>query len=373
MADIKKFLDQTGTGYLWSKIKTELDKKATTADLKTTTDVPIASVANNVVTLKAGIAETNGIIGSGSGSDITLATVAMTGTAADVAIADAGNLITATSVEGALQELATSMATAGAVTVQKETGGANDDFVTKYTFLQNGTTITNGTITIGKDMVATSGELVYPTAQDPIEIGGQTITSGTYIKMTIGNGDDFYINVADLIEYNTFTDGDEIDFTDNNHNITAAIKTGSIAKGKLDSTVQLSLEKADSAVQSVTTGTENGTIKVDGATVAVYGLGSAAYTATTAFATAAQGALADSAVQSVTTGDSNGTIKVDGTTVPVYGLGSAAYTSADGYATAAQGALADTAVQPADIVALTKAEIDSAIANYTTNLYVTGS
>ena len=28
MADVKKFLDQTGTGYLWSKIKTELNKKA---------------------------------------------------------------------------------------------------------------------------------------------------------------------------------------------------------------------------------------------------------------------------------------------------------------------------------------------------------
>ena len=43
------------------------------------------------------------------------------------------------------------------------------------------------------------------------------------------------------------------------------------------------------------------------------------------FATAAQGAKADSAVQSVVTGDNNGTIKVDGTEVAVAGLGSAAY------------------------------------------------
>lgn len=35
MADVKKFLDQTGTGYLWGKIKTELNKKAAQADLET--------------------------------------------------------------------------------------------------------------------------------------------------------------------------------------------------------------------------------------------------------------------------------------------------------------------------------------------------
>ena len=111
--------------------------------------------------------------------------------------------------------------------------------------------------------------------------------------------------------------------------------------------------KADTAVQKtdVTTGTANGTIAVQGQDVAVKGLGTAAYTASTAYdaagsadtaeqnakdyadslagnyATAAQGALADSALQKadVTTGTANGTIKVDGTDVPVHGLGSAAY------------------------------------------------
>jgi hypothetical protein len=42
-------------------------------------------------------------------------------------------------------------------------------------------------------------------------------------------------------------------------------------------------EKADSAVQKVTTGTENGTVAVDGTNVAVAGLASAAYAATTDF------------------------------------------------------------------------------------------
>ena len=52
------------------------------------------------------------------------------------------------------------------------------------------------------------------------------------------------------------------------------------------------LQKAD-----IATGTSNGTISVDGSNVAVKGLGSAAYTASTAYATAAQGTLAASAVQ----------------------------------------------------------------------------
>lgn len=66
-------------------------------------------------------------------------------------------------------------------------------------------------------------------------------------------------------------------------------------------------------------------------------------------ATAEQGSKADSAIQSVTTGSTNGTISVDGFDVSVYGLGSSAYTSSSDYATSSQGAKADTAVQPSDL------------------------
>lgn len=98
------------------------------------------------------------------------------------------------------------------------------------------------------------------------------------------------------------------------------------------------------------TGSANGTIAVSvngGAAtdVSVKGLGSAAYTSSGDYATAAQGTKADSAVQSVTTGSSNGTISVDGTDVSVYGLGSAAYTASSAYATSSQGAKADSAIQ----------------------------
>lgn len=82
--------------------------------------------------------------------------------------------------------------------------------------------------------------------------------------------------------------------------------TNGIPKTDLDSTVQASLGKADTALQShqsvtLATGTNNGTLKitVGGTTtdnVAVRGLKSAAYTESSAYATAAQGTKADNAL-----------------------------------------------------------------------------
>lgn len=96
----------------------------------------------------------------------------------------------------------------------------------------------------------------------------------------------------------------------------------------------------DGSVQNVTlaSGTNNGTLKltVDGTTtdnIAVKGLGSAAYTNTSAYATAAQGTLATNAVREVVSGTANGTISVTtgtgaATNVAVKGLASAAYKTA---------------------------------------------
>ena len=130
-------------------------------------------------------------------------------------------------------------------------------------------------------------------------------------------------------------------------------------------------------VTSVTEGSANGTIAVNGADVDVHGLGSAAYTESSAYETAGAAAAAvaaldkeDTAVPGqyvsavsqengvitvqraalptapkITTGGTNGTIKVGEEEVAVAGLKSAAYTEASDYATAAQGTKADTAVQ----------------------------
>lgn len=155
----------------------------------------------------------------------SLADVATSGAAADVTIADTAGNFDSTNVEAALTEIVGMIGTGGteaAVTVSKTTGGANDNFVTKYTFSQGGTPITNGEITIGKDLVATAGELV---SQDG------SGNAGTFIKMTIANGTPFYINVADLIEYNAVSSTTEITLTDTNHTISATV--GEIAASKI--------------------------------------------------------------------------------------------------------------------------------------------
>ena len=157
--------------------------------------------------------------------DQSLAAVAKSGTAADVAIADTNGDFDATNVEAALAEIAGKLGDgvdASVVTVTKTTGGANDDYAYRYTFSQGGTAITNGTIDIAKDMVATDGELVDEDGEG---------NSGTFIKMTIANGTPFYIPVADLIEYNSVQSTDEITLTDTNHTISATI--GEIAASKI--------------------------------------------------------------------------------------------------------------------------------------------
>ena len=99
------------------------------------------------------------------------------------------------------------------------------------------------------------------------------------------------------------------------------------------------------AAATLVEGTANGTVKFNGTDVPVHGLGSAAFTESGDYATAAQGTLADTALQKadITTGTANGTIAVEGTDVAVKGLGTAAYTASTAYATAAQGTKADEA------------------------------
>ena len=83
---------------------------------------------------------------------------------------------------------------------------------------------------------------------------------------------------------------------------------------------------------------------MNGSAVNVHGLGSAAYTPSSNYATAAQGTKADSALQKadITSGSANGTISVDGSDVSVKGLGTAAYAATTDFDAAgkADGALA---------------------------------
>lgn len=104
---------------------------------------------------------------------------------------------------------------------------------------------------------------------------------------------------------------------------------GGIGVDDLSAGVRASLAKADSAIQDISGKqdklTSGANISIDNNIISVTGLGTAAFKATEYFATADQGAKADSAVQSVATGSKDGSISVDGTDVAVKGLKALAF------------------------------------------------
>lgn len=202
-------------------------------------------------------------------------------------------------VSAAIVKLATDIKnaqSAGAVTVSTEI--TTEGMSKSYTFTQNGKQIT--VIDIPKDMVVSGGEVVKdPVGQEP----------GTYICLTLANAtqDKLYINVAGLVDVYTAAEGaTEVQLAfggTNGHEVSATLVDGGVSttkiaeaavttskiadknvtKVKLEQTVQDSLGKADTAVQTVAEGTVNGEILVDGEGVKVHGLGSAAYQNSDAF------------------------------------------------------------------------------------------
>ena len=134
------------------------------------------------------------------------------------------------------------------------------------------------TIDIPKDLVVVSGSVVELKAG---ALPAGVTEPGTYIELVLSGGNPIYIPVGSLIEYVTGGSGEDdaiqINVDSNTHKVTASVKAGSLTKAMLDSGVQTSLGKADSAVQSIATGSANGNISVDGTDVPVKGLASAAF------------------------------------------------------------------------------------------------
>lgn len=166
-------------------------------------------------------------------------------------------------------------------TIAEETLGAESEFSKVY-HLKKGDENVGVAINIPKDMVVSAGAVEVNPAGQP---------EGTYLVLTLANAtsDKIYIDVKKLVDLYTgaaATDGIITVAINDTNVITATIADGSITKAKLAEAVQTSLGKADTAVQSVVTGTENGTILVDNTSVAVKGLGSAAYKEEADFASA---------------------------------------------------------------------------------------
>lgn len=193
-----------------------------------------------------------------------------------------------------------------------DTSTTTEGAAKSYTIKQGESTV--GTIDIPKDMVVSSGVVeTDPEDQDP----------GTYIVLTLANAtnDKIYVNVGTLVDiYTAQQSAAKVQLNINNgtreisativaESVTAAelaanavttvkIADGNVTRAKLETAVQTSLDKADSALQSadITSGATNGTIKVKGTEVAVKGLASAAYTNADAYEAAGSVAAAKTAL-----------------------------------------------------------------------------
>lgn len=335
-----------------TELTAEIDRKATKATTlggygitdaytKTQVDTAISTAKGEVVNdLTAG----NGITITGTKANKTIAAKIDPAEGNALTVGEAGLKVT---IPAAAEYSITKAADSG-------------DYAAVYHLTKGGTEV-GAAINIPKDMVVKSGSVVTNPA-------GQT--KGTYIELVLANAtnDKIYIPVDQLIEYVTSGSAESdpiVVAVSADHKVTATITDGSITKAKLATAVQTSLGKADSAVQTVVTGTTNGTISVNGKEVSVAGLGTAAYTPSTDYIPATKlGEIGEKTIKGyvddkvsgqdfssfvkgteVTTGTANGTIAVKGKNVAVKGLDTAAYAKASDFATAAQGAKADTAVQ----------------------------
>lgn len=181
----------------------------------------------------------------------------------------------------------TSAIAADAVVVTTDV--TTEGYAKSYTFTQNGATI--ATVDIPKDMVVSSGKVVVnPEGQD----------EGTYLELTLSNAtsDKVYINVGKLVDiYTAKANATQVQIAIDSATrevsativaggvgsteladgavITAKIGDAQVTKAKLGTDVQASIDKADSAIQSVATGKTDGTVAVDGTDVLVAGLKSA--------------------------------------------------------------------------------------------------
>lgn len=229
-----------------ARVKAIEDKEATwngKQDAITDGSAVIATVAEGVVTLKAGVGQTKGAVAQGTGDDITLAKVATTGAAVDIAVADTAEKFVATDLEAVLAELADSIQVGGngsKVTCEKT---SPEGVAARYVFKQGGVAIENATVDIPKDMVVKSGTVVTKAE------AGAWGEAGTYLELTLANAtnDKVYINVGNLIEYVTSgsAEDDSVQVAVSaDHKVTASIKDGSVALGKLTTAVQTQINMA---------------------------------------------------------------------------------------------------------------------------------
>lgn len=238
-------VSETGGGESFYQGTNKLDRN----DLDVA-EFALASISEGIVTIK-GIKETDGSIAVGTDTtkDISLAKIASTGAAADVSIADAGGLIAAETVEGALQELAT--ASAGGVASKTvwltDASSGQSDYAKVFRLYQGANSpeaLTDpatlvGTINIPKDKVLQAASIVDITfSSDKLYDGVTDVTAlikgettptsadaGKYLKMEMQNvTDPLYVNLQTFVDvYGVQLNATEVQLTLTDHVFSATI------------------------------------------------------------------------------------------------------------------------------------------------------
>lgn len=216
--------------------------------LDTSSDVTIASQSGNAVTIAGSISESDGIVGAGSASSITLADVAATGAAEDVSYDNTTSGLSATDAQAAIDELAE--ASSGGVaskTVYLTDDSAGQSAYAKVYNLYQGSDSSDmtqnthvGTINIPKDKVVEDGSVVDITfSEGKLWDGATDVTAlikgtgtptaadaGKYIKLVLQNvSDPLYIAANDLVDVYTGGTTAEATVTVNGGVITVGINT----------------------------------------------------------------------------------------------------------------------------------------------------
>lgn len=171
-----------------------------------------------------------------------------------------------------------SLKTESTVTVEKKQT-AEEGFAATYIIKQNEKQV-GSSINIPKDFLVKSGTVkTVSTINQPVngyKLGQKYLDFVVNTASNDGQESHIYILVEDLVDVYTGSTGDQIAVVVGNDNTISA---------SLTKTVNDSLEKANSALQktNIKEGTADGTISVSGVNINVHGLGSAAYTESSAY------------------------------------------------------------------------------------------
>lgn len=294
------------------------------------TEFPLAEVNSNVVTIH-GIKEADGkiAVGNTSTNDITLEEVAYTGAAEDVSYDNTTSSLTATNVQSAIDEIKTGLGTAAAAdiatsAIQEESTDDNlvsaaqvASFVASEIADLEGAMHFRGVIT--RETGETDAEAIARVITDP-ESGDVVVMSDNAKEYIYSNSTVGWREVGDETEFvKKTTTIAGIDLQDNitKTELLTALNVEDGAEANIIESVKVNgsalTPDSNKAVNvTVAEGSSNGTVAVNGSDVAIHGLGSAAYTASTAYDAAGTAAAAiealdtssDVTIASYTTGTS---------------------------------------------------------------------